>query len=163
MKKEIIIVLGSPNAPNGALGIIAQSRLDYCAETYSEGSLVLCTGGWGPHFNTSDKPHAYYAKHYLIQKGIPASCFLDLALSANTVDDAVKVKEITAKLPNANLTVITSDFHIERVNLIFLQILTEASMTFVGVESSLPEDVLKEIVAHEKVAIASLVRNGLSY
>tara|TARA_R110002126_G_scaffold181672_2_gene330481 strand:+ start:1569 stop:1733 length:165 start_codon:yes stop_codon:yes gene_type:complete len=54
MKKEVLVVLGSPNSPTGALSDISKSRLNFCLENYSEDQKVLCTGGWGDHFNTSN-------------------------------------------------------------------------------------------------------------
>tara|TARA_R110000868_G_scaffold328512_1_gene589329 strand:+ start:1322 stop:1549 length:228 start_codon:yes stop_codon:yes gene_type:complete len=75
MKKEVLVVLGSPNSPTGALSDISKSRLNFCLENYSEDQKVLCTGGWGDYFNTSNKPHADYAKAYLIKKGVLEKIF----------------------------------------------------------------------------------------
>ncbi len=69
MLQEVFIILGSPNTPTGELSVISKSRLNYCVHHYKLGNKVLCTGGWGPHFNTSEHPHAFYAKKYLIHAG----------------------------------------------------------------------------------------------
>lgn len=74
---DIIVVLGSPNSTTGELSTIAKSRLNHCANIYKTGMRVLCTGGWGEHFNTTETPHSDYAKNYLITKGIPTDNFLD--------------------------------------------------------------------------------------
>nr|WP_299384180.1 YdcF family protein [Allomuricauda sp.] len=163
MKKEVLVVLGSPNSPEGALSDISKSRLDYCNEVFTEGQGVLLTGGWGPHFNTSDKPHAFYAKAYLIKKGLSEKDFLAFALSKNTVDDAVKTKSILTTPKNVKLTVITSDYHKERVELIFKEILNAYEMSFVGVESNMDKKQLQELISHEDNAINSIKQNGLYY
>lgn len=163
MKKDVLIVLGSPNSSSGELSNISTSRLNYCANIYQPGNLVLCTGGWGDHFNTSTNAHASYAKQYLLEKGLMEIDFLDFALSGHTVDDAVKVKPILSELENIKLTVITSDYHLNRVKLIFIEILEGYDMDFVGVESGLPQEEFEAAVQHENKAVASILQNGLYY
>jgi len=163
MKKEILVVLGSPNSPSGELSAISKSRLDYCANLYSTGKLILCTGGWGEHFNTSREAHAFYAKRYLIEKGVPERDFLDFALSENTVDDAVKIKKIITKSENARLSIISSEYHLERVQLIFREILKGFDFRCIGVPDTLEKDQLQHLAAHEKAAIKLILKNGLYY
>ncbi|MGZ3873428.1 MAG: YdcF family protein [Mucilaginibacter sp.] len=163
MKKEIIIILGSPNSDSGELGAVAKSRLDHCLHIYTKSMFVLCTGGWGKHFNTTRIAHAVYAKNYLIERGIPGDAFLPGALSENSVDDAVKVKEVISEIPDPTLTVITSDFHLERVRLIFTKILNDHSCSFVGVPAALSVDELQIVTRHEQEAIRSILQNGLYY
>ncbi|WP_034042410.1 YdcF family protein [Wocania ichthyoenteri] len=163
MKKNVLIVLGSPNSPEGILSDISKSRLNFCASVYSKNNLVLCTGGWGDHFNTANKPHAYYAKAYLIKKGIVEKDFLDHAISSNTVEDAVKIKSIIEKLNGVSLTIITSDYHLNRVKLIFNEILKPFKLDFVGVKSNLDKKDYDLLVNHEKKAIKSILENGLYY
>lgn len=161
--KNILIVLGSPNSPSGVLGDISLERLNCCENNYKKGDLILCTGGWGAHFNTSSYSHASLAKSYLVAKGILEEVFLQFALSQNTVDDAVKVKEILTTLENCNLTIITSDFHLERAKLIFNEILKEYKLKFIGAKSSMDSGTYNLLVAHEKKAVLSIVKNGLYY
>lgn len=163
MTKKVLIVLGSLNSPTGELSDISKSRLNYCAKIHQKGNLVICTGGWGDHFNTSTNSHASYAKKHLIEKGVLESDFLEFALSGHTVDDAVKVKPILAALDNIKLTIITSDYHLNRVKLIFNEILEGYHMDFVGVESNMPQEEFEAAVQHENTAIASIVKNGLYY
>lgn len=163
MNNRILIVLGSPNSPGGVLSNIAKSRLDLCLKTYTEDAFILCTGGWGEHFNISKKPHAFYAKEYLLKRGVLAHSFLEPALSANTVEDAVKVKEIISKYEDPQLVVITSDFHLARAKLIFYEILIEYQISFLGANVELPEEELKVLTEHEEKAIKSITKNGLYY
>ena len=124
---------------------------------------MLCTGGWGAYFNTSSNSHATYAKEYLIEQGLSEKDFLEIALSINTVDDAVKIKSIISNPENINLTIITSDYHLARVKLIFNRILKKYNLKFVGVESNLKEEEYNSLVQHEKEAIRSIIENGLNY
>lgn len=163
MSKRILIVLGAPNSPNGNLSSIAKNRLDLCFKILLQSDLILCTGGWGKNFNTASLPHSYYAKEYLLKKGILKSYFLEPAISNNTVDDAVKAKEIISKYKKLKLLIITSDFHINRANLIFKEILKEYTLEFVAAENNLPRHQLKKIVEHEKKSINKIIENGLYY
>jgi vancomycin permeability regulator SanA len=161
--KNIVIVLGSPNSPTGELGDLSLERLNCCKALYKKGDLILCTGGWGTHFNTSSYSHASLAKSYLVAKGISEEVFLKFALSQNTVDDAVKVKETLKTIENCNLTIITSDFHLERVTLIFNEILKDYKLKFIGAKSSMDIETYNRVVAHEKKAVQSIIKNGLYY
>ncbi len=163
MNKEVLIVLGSANSPSGVLCDLSLSRLDYCLTQYRNGVKILCTGGWGPNFNVSTESHASYAKKYLINEGVQKIDLLKSALSKNTVDDAVKIKPIVSNLSNVKLAVITSDYHLERVTLIFKEILKNYEITFVGVESNLDKEKLDSLLMHEKAAIESILKNGLYY
>ena len=163
MKKEVLIILGSPNSPSGKLSDISIGRLNYCVDHYQKGNLIICTGGWGEHFNISKKSHATFAKQYLIEKGLLEEDFLDFALSGNTVDDAVKIKPIISKLKKIKLTIITSDYHLNRVKIIFNEILENYTMDFIGVDSNLEQEAYNALMLHEKKAINSIVQNGLYY
>jgi uncharacterized SAM-binding protein YcdF (DUF218 family) len=163
MNNEILIVLGAPNDPSGNLSKIAIDRLDACFNLYEKNKRILCTGGWGQQFNTSEEAHATYAKRYLIEKGVSENDFLELALSSNTVEDAAKVKEIISNLEHPQLTVITSAYHVDRVKLIFRQVLKNYDIHYVGVKSDLPEEQLNILIKHEKKAIQSIRKNGLYY
>ena len=84
--KNVIIILGSPNSQKGRLSKIAIGRARKCLEIFNpEKDMILCTGGFGVHFNTSEKPHADYLKQYLIKNGILNNYFLPFANSSNTL------------------------------------------------------------------------------
>jgi len=165
MELEILAVLGSPNSPSGELSNISKSRLDLCKQIFNLNQLILLTGGWGKHFNISDNPHALYGKSYLINQGIPESAFLDFALSENTVDDALKIKSILKDFDQKNiyLSIITSDYHVERVKLIFSKILNGYKMKFLGAQCELSDKELRNLKEHEKNAIEEIKQNGLYF
>jgi len=162
--KEVLVILGSTNSSTGELSDISRSRLDYAANLYSSGKLVLCTGGWGKHFNTSKEPHAYYSKNYLLAKGIPESAFLEFALSSHTVDDALETKPILSKLEKPKITIITSDFHLKRVQLIFGEILNDFSFKCIGASTDFLEPEKRAmLLAHEQETIGKIIQNGLRF
>ena len=163
MPTEITIVLGAPNGPNGELSNIAISRLNCSLAHYKDNMKILCTGGWGENFNTAQQPHAFYTKQYLMSKGIPENAFLQFALSKHTVDDAVKAHEIISKLDAVSLTVITSDFHLKRAQLIFDTIFKDYTVQYLGAKSNLDEAHYNTLVAHEEKAVKSILENGLYF
>ena len=161
---EVIVVLGSPNFPDGTLGPIALDRLQGCLSIFnSQKHKILCTGGFGAHFNTSPVAHANYLKDFLIQKGVPSTAFLPLALSSNTVDDAVMSKSILKETDFKDLIIITSEYHVARVEFIFTEILKDFNLNFKAVAHHSIDDVLEPLIQHEKVAMDKLISNGLYY
>ena len=163
MSHKFIIVLGAENSTTGIIGVISKSRLDNCLEIYEKGDLILCTGGWGSHFNTTKIAHAIYAQEYLIRKGILKSDLLTPALSGNTVDDAIKVKEIIKNIKHHNFTLITSDFHLQRAEIIFSEILEEYNFSFIGANAPLSAEEFAIYTAHEKKAVSIIQKKGLYY
>ncbi|MEO9803522.1 MAG: YdcF family protein [Reichenbachiella sp.] len=162
--EKLLVVLGSPNSSIGELSTTAMERLDCCAKMYHEQRCsILCTGGWGEHFNLAKEPHAEYAKRYLSPKGVLRSDILEFALSQNTVQDAVKTKEIISKLKFDSITVITSDYHLDRARLIFDEILIHPNLMYVGTTSKLSQSELDSLKKHEIKAINQIKKNGLYY
>ena len=161
---EVIVVLGSPNFPDGTLGPIALDRLQGCLSIFnSQKHKILCTGGFGAHFNTSPVAHANYLKDFLILKGVPSTAFLPLALSSNTVEDAVMSKSILKETKFKDLIIITSEYHVARVEFIFTEILKDFNLNFKAVTHHSIDDVLEPLIQHEKVAMDKLISNGLYY
>ena len=163
MLQKVYIVLGAENSDKGVLGAISKNRLDVCSGLYKEGDLVLCTGGWGAQFNTTKIAHAFYAQEYLLKRGILKPDLLKPTLSSNTVDDAVKLKEVLENLKKCDLILITSDFHMERVKLIFNEILKKYTISFVEAKNTLNVDELQMYENHEKKAIQGILESGLYY
>ena len=163
MRKEILVVLGSPNSSTGKLSIISISRLDGCLQLYSVGKKILLTGGWGKHFNTAAEPHAFYAKNYLRNAGVHEKDLLEFALSGNTVEDAVKIKPIISRFEHPELTIITSDYHLKRARIIFNEILMDYKLNFVGVPTKVSKPELDKLIDHEQNAINQIKKTGLFY
>ena len=161
---EVIVVLGSPNFPDGTLGPIALDRLQGCLSIYDPTQhQILCTGGFGAHFNTSPIAHANYLKDFLVEQGVPLTAFLPLALSSNTVEDAVMSKSILKEVEYKDLIIITSEYHVARVEFIFTEIFKYFNLNFKSVAHHSIDDVLEPLIQHEKMAMDQLNSNGLYY
>lgn len=153
--KGIILVLGAPNSDEGELSEIATNRLDAAIRFYANNPAfnIICTGGFGPHFNTTSTPHAEYAKKYLIKKDVPETAILEYLLSKNTVEDAMLAKPLVEKYNPRNIVVITSDFHMKRASLIFRHVFENYNLIFVEAASTLDIVTLEKLVVHELKAI----------
>lgn len=165
----VIVVLGSPNDEDGNLSDIAKSRCTKAFESYqtlkTEGSCaVLTTGGFGEHFNRTNKPHAEYTKQYMIELGVPKSVFLESALSRHSVEDAVFSWAILKHYTVDTYYIITSSYHVPRAEYIFRYVYDEAQkITMVPATVMLAQEEQDKLIAHEKQALAGLKKNGIIY
>lgn len=159
----IIVILGSPNDDRGNLSEMAIGRLEQGLAEYRnhEGYNILCTGGFGEHFNTTDRPHADYAIRHLLQKGIPEMEILEIAESRNTVEDALLSKPIIEKHNARSLIIVSSDFHMQRVEHIFQQVFDGYDLTFSGAKTDFPTERLRTLRKHEKKELGKLRKKGL--
>lgn len=162
-KKKCIVVLGSPNDAQGNLSLIALSRLGVAKELYQvERSFVLCTGGFGPNFNTTKHPHALYAKNFLMANGIMPEDLLASVLSANTVEDAVLSLKQLNNLSIKDVVVVTSDYHLPRVKFIFNKLFEKYQVFYHPAESQyLDESARQKLTSHEMQALKGLKEKGL--
>ena len=118
---ELLVVLGSPNDDGGRLSTMAVERLRGALREHRArpGAPILLSGGFGEHFNRSPRPHAEYARAFLLAEGVPSDAFTEFALSRNTVEDATCARPIVERLGARRLVVVTSDFHRVRAAAIF--------------------------------------------
>ncbi len=160
--KNLLLVLGAPNDDEGNLSDIALDRLNCAYEfyKYNEDVKIMCTGGFGKSFNTTNKPHAFYSQTYLKAKGVPEGDLLPYILSANTVDDFRMSKDLILSYNPSLLLVITSDFHMARVKILHQIIVNYSSTRFIPAKSSLSESDLIPLIRHEKKAIQQLKENN---
>jgi len=119
--KGLIIVLGSPNSDKGELLSVAKTRCELALKEYHNhsGWKILLTGGYGEHFNKTDKPHTAYLKKYLIERGVSNDAFVEFTESNNTLQDASLSKPIVLKNNLTKLLIVTSDYHFDRAKYIF--------------------------------------------
>lgn len=155
---NIILILGAPNDDQGTLSTMAKDRL-ICAYHFiraNSGFEIICTGGFGEHFNRTSKPHSFYAKQFLLERGIQETDFLESPLSINTITDFLTTKDIIQlKKPNI-LVIVTSDFHMQRVKILYKKHLNYPKVIFLPATSSLTEMELVPLIKHEKEAIQRL-------
>ena len=150
-----IIVLGSPNDPLGNLLPIAISRCEKALQEYYRigDCKILCTGGFGQYFNVTNNPHGRYVQQYLERKGIASTAFLEIALSAFTLEDATLAKPILQKNAITDVVLVTSDFHIKRAELVFSHILPEINFEYATATTLVTDVEFERLVEHEKKAI----------
>ena len=161
-----IVVLGSPNSPEGELFLMAKKRLDICYESYLSNKYpIILTGGFGLHFNTSNYPHHHWTKQYLIRKGVGSQDIIAFLDSANTLQDATMLLPILAQNFIEHLIIITSDYHVERVEFIFKSVLGEkVSLSYIGVGSEgIDPEILAKLIIHETLALEGLRKNGVIF
>jgi uncharacterized SAM-binding protein YcdF (DUF218 family) len=163
-----VVILGSPNDAAGNLSEIGQGRVRLGFETYrnlaAQGYRLLLTGGYGEHFNTTPQPNAYYAQRLLLDMGVPAEHILEFAESRNTVDDALKSRPIVDKYGGHHLIIVSSDFHLGRVQFVFERVFLDKRVEFLGapyLESRAAEE-RERLVAHEARELKSLQERGES-
>lgn len=151
----LIVILGAPNDEAGNLSAIAQGRAERGYAEYvrlrTAGWKLLLTGGFGAHFNTTDKPHAYYIRQNLLQRGVPATDIVGWAESRNTIEDGFFSRPLVERYGVTNLLIVTSDFHLGRANYVFAHVFPTVALTFALVDylAQCPIEEQRRIVEHE--------------
>ena len=158
----IIIVLGAPNDEKGNLSDMALGRLNQAIHEYkcNKDYKILCTGGFGTHFNTTDKPHAFYAINYLIQQGLPATDMLEMAESQNTLEDALLSKPIVDKYGVKSLIIVSSDFHLPRAKYVFERAFEGYGLIFSGAITNFSKKRYLSLKNHEERELKKLRNCG---
>lgn len=147
----MIVILGSPNGPHGELLDRALERLGKGVEEsrLHPHYLIACTGGIGPS-NPTNKPHAYYAAHYLIKQGVPKERILEPVESKNTVEDAHLLEPHLKKYQPKELILVTSDYHMPRARFIFDYLYPHIPLICSIAESIMPQEEYEKLMAAEE-------------
>lgn len=156
--KGIIIVLGAPNDNEGNLSDIALERCKQALKEYEKHNdyYILLTGGYGKHFNNTNKLHAYYTYSFLNKNGIPKDKFLEFVESSNTVEDIKLSKPVIKKYKPGDIIVITSDFHYNRAKFLFEKEMPDKKVDFSLSETNKKHSELEKLFEHEKKALQRL-------
>ena len=157
----IIVLLGAPNDNSGNLSSIAIERCEQAIREYKENSgyCILPTGGFGEHFNSTEKPHGYYSSGYLKSKGVSKKDILEIIESRNTIEDASLSKKVISRYSVLNLIIVTSDFHRDRAEYLFRKEFSSMKLRMSCCQSELPEEELNKKCQHERSALIRL-KNG---
>ncbi|PIN87421.1 hypothetical protein COV12_03935 [Candidatus Woesearchaeota archaeon CG10_big_fil_rev_8_21_14_0_10_32_24] len=161
--KGVTIILGHMNDDQGRLSSISKERLDLGVNKLEKGYKIIITGAFGEGFNRTNKMHALYSKDYLLKKGVTKNCFLKIAKSTHTIEDALFSHVIVGRYRPENIIVVTSDFHMARVKFIFNKVFKDYKVKFFASKTTIDEDTLKKLKSHEQKALNRLKKEGLYY
>ena len=159
---KIIFVLGSPNSDDGGLSDISLGRIE-CAvaiQALLPESVIVATGGFGIHFNSTKTPHRELVHCRLSELGFSLSVGgPDDLLSSNTVEDVLMIAAFATSHGYERYSVVTSKFHLQRCRYIF-DCLEVKPVDLYGSNDPLGLD--PNIVKHEARALSQLVgQNGV--
>ena len=153
----ICAILGAGNDEDGNIDSDSVQRCDLALEMLASNKqtqLILC-GGFGDHFNTTDKHHHKYLKKYIESKlnniEAPILGYVD---SYNTIDDLQGINALLKPLisnNNIKLVIITNDYHVLRASILAKKIITSENVTvqFLSVSSLKDIAMLNSRLEHE--------------
>ena len=161
---KAIVLLGGPNNEKGELSEIVKAR---CLSAFGafeqlQDHKLLCTGGFGAHFNTTNQPHGFYVKKYLLALGVSADAFLDIAQSRFTLEDALLAKPILEAAGITQIKLITSSFHMKRAAYVFSNLCSELEIETISAPTPVNKDELVRLQAHEVTALEREKNNILA-
>ena len=152
----IYAILGAGNDENGAMDSDGIQRCDLAIEmlaTNNQAQLILC-GGFGEHFNTTDKPHYQYLKEYIeSNQGATEVPVLGYVDSYNTIADIEGINALLQPLiqHTIKLVIITNDYHVLRSSMLAKKIIASENIKvqFLSVSSLKDLALLSSRLEHE--------------
>lgn len=162
MIEGVIIILSSYNDDRGELTGIAKSRLNKGIEEYTKNKnyKILLTGGCGAHFNPTSKPHSYYAQQYLLSRGIQSCEILEFAESKYTLEDALLAKKIVEHYAIKKLIIVSSDYHIQRVQYIFDRIFSGYILIYSSAVTNVSKKEMERLIQEESEKLVFFINNN---
>ncbi len=157
----VILLLGSPNDDQGNLHSLAVERCHRALRLHRDNPAwpLLLTGGFGAHFNTTDRPHAFYLRRWLEEHSVPTAAFLPFAESRNTLEDASLAKPIVLATGARFAVVVTSDFHADRARFVFDREFAGSGMTLCIIATETDESACRlDLAALRRHEVAALAR-----
>jgi hypothetical protein len=163
----LIVLFGQENEEDGKLRFPALARCARAAEVYRElapGSevVVLPTGAYGAHFNTSEHPHFYYLTQELIRLGVPPENILPGAITSNTLQDCTEAWYRFKNGGHHKLVAVTSDYHAERVALTLGRLAGNDDAEIEVVAADTPSGYAGKDKLQEKQKVESLKRDWVN-
>lgn len=146
----VIIVLGGGIRPDGSLPELVYPRLEAAYALHKKTGASIITSGrysylWEKPFPKSTESAAM--RRVLIKMGVPAKKIKAEQRSKDTISNAYYLKKMVR---DSNLTVITSNFHIQRTRFIFKKIFGQKfTVRLVAVEQPLSKAKEKQVVARQ--------------
>ena len=156
-KENIIIVLAGGVSQDGVISNITKERLDLAISLWQENKsgYLIMSGAWSLLLDHKPiKTEAEAMKNYALTCGVPSENILLENKSKDTIGNAYFVKTDFLEPNNwHHITVVTSDFHLERARYIFSKVLdNHYSTEFVTSLSHLdPTEKANRILVEEKL------------
>ena len=158
---KLAFILGAPNGTDGKLSSISLRRIEAALERQQNDNclVLLATGGFGSHFNSTDIPHRELVYRHLEAAGatIDRAEANDL-LSSNTVEDIDLIVAFTKAQGIDRYCIITSRFHVARCRFI-VDCLAENQAVAIAAADD-PVDLAAETRDHESRALRQLSEQG---
>ena len=147
---NFLIVLGSKLLSNGNMPQILINRLKKVCELYNTGKYdhIIVSGGQVEKKTIYTEAHEM--KRYLIDQRIPVNKIIIEDISKNTTENAKECLKIINKLPPKKLTIITSFFHLKRVQNIFNDYFKHFEIEYIPSENGISGAILKDHIFQEK-------------
>lgn len=154
----ILIICAASNTPDGELSHQALDRLlAACQFLKNNPSFqILCSGGFGEHFNRSDYPHAQLMQNFLLEQGVSYESFIEFVQGESLLEDIQLTKRLLSKYLPDVVVVISSDYQIERVRLSFELYCQYPGIIFIEAKSSIFEEELERLKRQEAQGINRL-------
>ncbi|MFD6971290.1 YdcF family protein [Streptomyces sp. NPDC059949] len=160
----LVAVLAAPNDEHGELSVMARDRsrtaLDLVRST--PGARLVLTGGFGAQFNTTDVPHWRHCARWLRSQGMGPGEFADCLETRHSSDDVLFLRELTRRHGTGRVTVVTSDYHADRIRYLLDLVLPAAAVRAV-VHPSLPPAQQAQLRGHDEAALAKSVAAALLF
>ncbi|WP_373475320.1 YdcF family protein [Sphingorhabdus sp.] len=160
-RPTLAFILGAPNDREGELSPVSLRRIASALERQrGDRSLVLlATGGFGRHFNSTETPHRELVYRHLEAMGatIDRADASDL-LSSNTVEDIALIVGMTKTRGIDAYCIITSRFHVARCRFIVDCLADKQSVNIIAADD--PVELAAEASAHEIRALRQLSDQG---
>lgn len=169
---RVILVLSCPSIIDNKPAGMILGRLEKAVELWqqlsmieSEDLLVITSGGTGS--GKRKFPSSSIMRRYLIERGIPSNHIIEDPQAVNTIDNVNNCNRILKQFidvgfPIEHLFVVTSDFHIPRVSLLFDYLgkdIDKVDKTFIGTEKyHLIEELVKHYI-NEEIAVSNIKAN----
>jgi len=142
VRRDVLVVLFGHVNDGSVLRSIAKSRCDAATSLVHKipDAMVLPTGGFGRHFNTTERPHSHYLTEYLIREGVPHNRILPGTDSSDTFEDCLCARKVALDNNVGEVIGVTSEYHAPRVRFVMEAILR--GIRFSVHEAPTPAEVL---------------------
>ena len=162
---KVLAVLSHHMSSKGVLGDESIARANLAIQTFKENNYnFLITSGWAYSSGCSIPISDVVAEYVSNISDIDTSKIISDSNSRDTVGDAYFIRRHLEAKKFSEITVITSDYHIKRTEIIFNQILCNASkIEVIGVNT--PHKMDANILRHEEASIGAFERtfNGICF